>query len=100
MYLSSLSLALRLHREKKHLIASMLTSSIPMDSLPSVSANAWACQWLFPPRGHRHQLFTTSFRLIRPMLRWTLTHAAGAIAVSADLRNKVIALGIPKLRFR
>jgi glycosyltransferase involved in cell wall biosynthesis len=37
-----------------------------------------------------------SFRLIRPMLRWTLANAAGAIAVSADLRNKMIALGIPE----
>jgi len=41
-----------------------------------------------------------SFRLIRPMLRWTLTNAAGAVAVSADLKNKMIALGIPEAKIR
>jgi glycosyltransferase involved in cell wall biosynthesis len=34
------------------------------------------------------------------MLRWTLLHAAGVIAVSADLKNKMIALGIPETRIR
>lgn len=34
-----------------------------------------------------------SFRIIRPMLRWTLKHADGAIAVSADLKKKLADLG-------
>ena len=34
-----------------------------------------------------------SFRTIRPMLRWTLAHAAGAIAVSEGLKKKMIDLG-------
>ena len=35
-----------------------------------------------------------SLRLIRSMLRWTLSEAAGVIAVSADLKKKIIDLGI------
>ena len=38
------------------------------------------------------------FHLIRPMIRWTLRHAAGIIAVSESLREKMVALGIPKER--
>jgi glycosyltransferase involved in cell wall biosynthesis len=34
-----------------------------------------------------------SFRMIRPMLLWTLRHADGAIAVSADLKKKMADLG-------
>jgi teichuronic acid biosynthesis glycosyltransferase TuaC len=41
-----------------------------------------------------------SFRIIRPMLRWTLTHAAGAIAVSADLKKKMTDLGAPEPNVR
>jgi len=41
-----------------------------------------------------------SFRIIRPMLRWTLSNAAGAIAVSEDLKNKMMVLGIPEKQIR
>jgi glycosyltransferase involved in cell wall biosynthesis len=50
-------------------------------------------------RGSDINLYS-SFRVIRPMLRWTLMHADGAIAVSADLKNKMIALGIPESKIR
>jgi teichuronic acid biosynthesis glycosyltransferase TuaC len=35
-----------------------------------------------------------SFRLIRPMIRWTLNHADAVIAVSAALKKAMLALGI------
>jgi len=34
-----------------------------------------------------------SFRLIRPMIRWTLSHADRVIAVSAALKDSMVALG-------
>ncbi len=37
-----------------------------------------------------------SFFTIRPMIRWTLRHAAGMIAVSADLKRKMAGLGAPE----
>ena len=37
-----------------------------------------------------------SYALIRPQLQWALRSAAGIIAVSADLKRKIIALGIPE----
>jgi teichuronic acid biosynthesis glycosyltransferase TuaC len=37
-----------------------------------------------------------SFKLIRPMIRWTLRNAAGAIAVSASLRDVMVELGLPE----
>lgn len=44
-------------------------------------------------RGTDINLFP-SFRLIRPMIRWTLRHADGLIAVSAALRDAMVALGL------
>jgi glycosyltransferase involved in cell wall biosynthesis len=41
-----------------------------------------------------------SLRLIRPMLRWTLMRAAGVIAVSADLKKKIIDLGISETKIQ
>ena len=35
-----------------------------------------------------------SYRLIRPMLRWTLAHAAGIVAVSGSLKQAIVNLGI------
>ncbi len=37
-----------------------------------------------------------AFRLIRPLLRWTLKYATGVIAVSAALKQKVAELNIPE----
>jgi teichuronic acid biosynthesis glycosyltransferase TuaC len=94
MYLACLPLALRLQREKQfdcidaHFVYPDGFAAVRLGRklrLPvAVSA-----------RGTDVNLYP-SFRLIRPMLRWTLAHAAGAIAVSADLKNKMIALGIPE----
>ncbi len=43
-------------------------------------------------RGTDINLFPT-FRLIRPMICWTLTHGAGVIAVSAALKDEMVGLG-------
>ena len=93
MYLGSLSLARRLHREN------------PFDCIdahfvyPDGFAAVRLGKTLHLPvvvsaRGTDVNLYS-SFRLIRPKLRWTLANASGAIAVSADLKNKMTTLGIP-----
>jgi teichuronic acid biosynthesis glycosyltransferase TuaC len=41
-----------------------------------------------------------SFKLIRPMIRWTLLHSAGAIAVSTSLRDVMVELGLSEDRIR
>ena len=46
-------------------------------------------------RGTDINLFP-SFRLIKPMIRWTLKHADGVIAVSAALREAMVGLGCSK----
>jgi len=45
-------------------------------------------------RGTDINLFPT-FRTIRPMIRWTLRHAAGIVAVSSSLRDAMVKLGAP-----
>jgi len=98
MYLSSLSLCLRLHRKKTfdcidaHFVYPDGFAAVRLGrdlKLPVVVS----------ARGTDINLYS-SFRLIRPMLRWTLANAAGAIAVSADLKNKMIALGIPEAKIQ
>jgi teichuronic acid biosynthesis glycosyltransferase TuaC len=41
-----------------------------------------------------------SFRLIRPMIRWTLRHATGLIAVSDALKHRMVLLGISADKIR
>jgi len=41
-----------------------------------------------------------SYRLIRPMIRWTLEHADGVIAVSSSLKEAIVALGTKGDRVR
>lgn len=98
MYLVSLSLARRLHRERRfdcvdaHFVYPDGFAAVRLGKklrLPVVVSGRGTDINLYP-----------SFRLIRPMLRWTLTHAGGVIAVSGDLKNKMIALGIPETKIR
>jgi glycosyltransferase involved in cell wall biosynthesis len=98
MYLSSLSLARQLHREKPfdcidaHFVYPDGFAAVRLGkqlSLPVVVSARGTDVNLYP-----------SFRIIRPMLRWTLTNAAGIIAVSADLKNKMIALGIAESKIQ
>jgi glycosyltransferase involved in cell wall biosynthesis len=94
MYLASLPLARRLHLEKQfdcidgHFVYPDGFAAVRLGRMLGLPAVVSA-------RGSDINLYS-SFRLIRPMLRWTLMHADGAIAVSADLKNKMIALGIPE----
>jgi glycosyltransferase involved in cell wall biosynthesis len=37
-----------------------------------------------------------SYRVIRPLIRWTLRNASGIIAVSASLKRAILQLGIPE----
>ncbi len=94
MYLACLPLARRLQIEKKfdcidaHFVYPDGFAAVHLGrklSLPVVVS----------ARGTDINLYS-SFRLIRTMLRWALSNAAGVIAVSADLKNKMIALGIPE----
>jgi len=41
-----------------------------------------------------------SFRLIRPLIRWTLRRAAGIIAVSNSLKESMVNLGVPAEKIR
>lgn len=41
-----------------------------------------------------------SFRLIRPLLRWTLRHADGIIAVSAALKESMLSLGADRQKIK
>jgi glycosyltransferase involved in cell wall biosynthesis len=50
-------------------------------------------------RGTDINLFP-SFRLIRPMVCWTLRNAAALVAVSTALKDRMVALGLPVGRIR
>jgi len=98
MYLALLPIARRLHRKKQfdcidaHFVFPDGFAAVRLGRklhLPVVVSARGTDINLYP-----------SFRLIRPMLRWTLTHAAGVIAVSADLKNKIITLGIPETKIQ
>lgn len=93
MYLASLSLARRLHRERT--FDCIDAHFVYPDGFAAVRLGRHlGLPVVVSARGTDINLYT-SFSLIRPMLRWTLMHAAGTIAVSADLKNKITALGIP-----
>ncbi len=38
----------------------------------------------------------SSFRTIRPLIRWTLRHASGIVAVAAPLKRRMVDLGVPE----
>ena len=94
MYLASLPLARRLQRERQ--FDCIDAHFVYPDGFAAVRlGRKLGLPVVVSARGSDINLYP-SFRFIRPMLRWTLTHAAGAIAVSADLRDKMIALGTPE----
>ncbi len=98
MYLASLSLARRLHREQTfdcidaHFVYPDGFAAVLLGKLLAVPV-------IVSARGTDINLYP-SFRLIRSMLRWSLTNANGVIAVSTDLKNKMAALGIPATKIQ
>lgn len=98
MYLASLPIAQRLHREKR--FDCVDAHFVYPDGFAAVRlGRKLHLPVVVSARGTDINLYR-SFRLIRPMLRWTLMHAAGVIAVSADLKTKMIALGIPETKIQ
>jgi glycosyltransferase involved in cell wall biosynthesis len=98
MYLASLSLARRLHLEKQ--FDCIDAHFVYPDGFAAVHlGKKLGLPVVVSARGTDINLYP-SFRIIRPMLRWTLTNAAGIIAVSADLKNKMIALGTPETKIQ
>jgi teichuronic acid biosynthesis glycosyltransferase TuaC len=98
MYLASLSLARRLHGEKQ--FGCIDAHFVYPDGFAAVHlGRKLRLPVVVSARGTDINLYS-SFRLIRSMLRWTLTHAAGVIAVSTDLKNKMAALGIPETKIQ
>jgi teichuronic acid biosynthesis glycosyltransferase TuaC len=97
-FLGSLSLARRLHNEIN--FDCIDAHFVYPDGFAAVLlGKALGLPVIVSARGTDMNVYP-SFRIIRPMLRWTLTHAAGAIAVSADLKKKMTDLGAPEPNVR
>ncbi len=98
MYLGSLSLARRLHGENR--FDCLDAHFLYPDGFAAVRiGRRLGLPVIVSARGTDINLYP-SFRLIRGMLRWTMSNAAGAIAVSADLKSKMISLGTPETKVR
>jgi teichuronic acid biosynthesis glycosyltransferase TuaC len=91
MFLGTLRTALRLHSEKSfdcidaHFVYPDGFAAVLLGKLLKVPV-------IVSARGTDINLYP-SFKLIRPMIRWTLRHSAGLIAVSASLREVMLELG-------
>lgn len=91
--LGCLALARRLHKERK--FDCIDAHFVYPDGFAAVLlGKILALPVIVSARGTDINVYP-SFPLIRPMLRWTLRNAAGVIAVSADLKNKMTELGVP-----
>ena len=98
MYLASLPLARHLHSENP--FSCIDSHFVYPDGFAAVRlGRKLGLPVIVSARGTDINLYP-SFRLIRPMLRSTLLQAAGVIAVSADLKNKMTALGISEEKIR
>jgi teichuronic acid biosynthesis glycosyltransferase TuaC len=94
MFLGSFQLALRLHRKAK--IDCVDAHFVYPDGLAAVLLGKYLnVSVIVSARGTDINLFP-SFRLIRPMIRWTLKRADGIIAVSAALKRNMVELGTPE----
>jgi glycosyltransferase involved in cell wall biosynthesis len=98
VFLGCLALAQRLHKERK--FDCIDAHFVYPDGFAAVLlGKILALPVIVSARGTDINVYP-SFPLIRPMLRWTLRNAAGAIAVSADLKNKMTELGVPDEKIR
>ena len=98
MFLGSLFTARRLHRRAKfdcidaHFVYPDGTAAVLLGKVLGVPVVVSA-------RGTDINLFPT-FRLIRPIIRWTLQNASGAIAVSESLKRVMMEMGLPAAKIR
>jgi teichuronic acid biosynthesis glycosyltransferase TuaC len=91
MYASTLSLASHLHRESK--FDCIDAHYVYPDGFAAVLlGKRLGIPVVVSARGTDINVFP-SFRFIRPMIRWTLKHAAGTIGVCETLRRAMVALG-------
>lgn len=98
MYAACLPLVRRLHRERPFDLID--AHYVYPDSLAAVLiGRKLGIPALVSARGTDINVFSR-MRLIRPMIRWTLRHAAGAIGVSGALRDQMVALGAEETRAR
>jgi len=94
MFLGSLAAARRMHKE--HHFECIDAHYVYPDGFAAVLVGkVLGVPTVVSARGTDINLFP-SFRLIRPMIRWTLGQAAGLIAVSAALKESMVRLGVPK----
>jgi len=98
MFLGTLRLVLRLHRQNPfdcidaHFVYPDGFAAVLLGRLLNLPV-------IVSARGTDINLYP-SFKLIRPMIRWTLRNSAGLIAVSASLRDVMIELGSRQDRVR
>ena len=98
MFLGSVSLARRLHRQAPfdcidaHYVYPDGCAAVLLGRLLKLPVVVSA-------RGTDVNLFP-SFRLIRPMIRWTLRQAAGMVAVSSALKQAMVGLGVPPAKIQ
>jgi len=93
MFLGSLPLVRRLHRETP--FDCIDAHYVYPDGLAAILLGKFlGLPVVVSARGSDINLFP-SFRLIRPMIRWTLRKAAGIISVSQALKEAIIELHVP-----
>ena len=98
MFLGSFVTARALHRKAKfdcidaHFVYPDGTAAVLLGKVLGVPVVVSA-------RGSDINLFPT-FRLIRPIIRWTLKNASGAIAVSESLKRVMMEMGLPSGKIR
>lgn len=93
MFIGSLPLLMRLHREHKFDVID--AHYVYPDGLAAILAGmVLRVPVVVSARGTDIYCFP-SFRLIKPMISWTLRQAEGIIAVSTFLKELIVKLGIP-----
>ena len=98
MFLGSLLVAWRVHREKR--VDCIDAHFVHPDGLAGVLlGKALKIPVVVSARGTDVNLFPT-FKLIRPMIKWTLRKAECVIAVSNSLKESITALGIAAAKIR
>ena len=98
MFLGSLSLVRRLHR-RMHFDCIDAHYVYP-DGFAALLLGKWLrLPVVVSARGTDINLFP-SFRLIRPMIRWTLRRAEGIVGVCAALKDAMVELGVPPEKIR